>query len=94
VPSKFYGVVAAGRPPVFQGDPSCEVARVIRETGAGWVVEEGDVDGLLACVEAAANGSAAAVRARVGELAGTLASARAPLEAYRDAIAAAAAARR
>lgn len=35
VPSKFYGVLAAGRPCLFVGPPECEAARAIRETGAG-----------------------------------------------------------
>lgn len=35
VPSKFYGVLAAGRPCLFVGPQDCEAARSIRETGAG-----------------------------------------------------------
>jgi colanic acid biosynthesis glycosyl transferase WcaI len=46
VPSKFYGILAAGRPVVYVGRTSGEAARVIAETGCGIVVEPGDVDGL------------------------------------------------
>jgi colanic acid biosynthesis glycosyl transferase WcaI len=42
VPSKFYGIVAAGRPVVFIGDPDGEIARVIRHSEIGFVVSEGD----------------------------------------------------
>ena len=42
VPSKFYGIAAAGRPTIFIGDEDGEVARILRETGTGIVVAEGD----------------------------------------------------
>jgi colanic acid biosynthesis glycosyl transferase WcaI len=48
VPSKFYGILAAGRPVVFVGDPDGELARVIGETGCGIVVPSGNVAGLAA----------------------------------------------
>jgi glycosyltransferase involved in cell wall biosynthesis len=41
VPSKFYGILAAGRPVVFIGDPDGELARIIRATGSGVVVGTG-----------------------------------------------------
>ena len=43
VPSKFYGILAAGRPVIYEGDESGEVARVIRETHCGRVVAPGAV---------------------------------------------------
>lgn len=46
VPSKFYGVAAAGRPSVFIGDPEGEIARILRQTDSGVVVEPGDGKGL------------------------------------------------
>jgi colanic acid biosynthesis glycosyl transferase WcaI len=46
VPSKFYGILTAGRPVVYVGRASGEVAKVISETGCGIVVEPGDVAGL------------------------------------------------
>jgi glycosyltransferase involved in cell wall biosynthesis len=42
VPSKFYGILAAGRPVVFIGDPDGELARIIRATGSGVVVGTGE----------------------------------------------------
>lgn len=41
VPSKVYGALASGRPVVFAGPASSEAARLIKEHGAGVVVEPG-----------------------------------------------------
>lgn len=38
VPSKFYGILAAGRPVVFVGDPQGELASIIRDAHCGLVV--------------------------------------------------------
>ena len=50
VPSKSYGILAAGRPIVYQGHPDGEIARLIREEGIGSVVELGDPKGLRQCI--------------------------------------------
>jgi colanic acid biosynthesis glycosyl transferase WcaI len=42
VPSKFFGVAAAGRPVVYVGSPEGEIARCIQETECGRVVPPGD----------------------------------------------------
>ena len=42
VPSKLYGILAAGVPSLVVADDRCEASRVIRESGAGWVVSPGD----------------------------------------------------
>jgi colanic acid biosynthesis glycosyl transferase WcaI len=42
VPSKIYGILAAGRPVIFVGDPDGEVARLIGPAQAGLVVGVGD----------------------------------------------------
>jgi glycosyltransferase involved in cell wall biosynthesis len=47
VPSKSYGILAAGRPILYQGHPSGEIARLITDEGIGAVVEIGDVEGLV-----------------------------------------------
>lgn len=47
VPSKLYGIMAAGRPAIFIGHRSSEVARVIEEFECGVVVPPGDVDTLV-----------------------------------------------
>jgi len=46
VPSKFYGVLAAGRPCLFVGPVTSEVALVIRELEVGAVIQPGDQSGL------------------------------------------------
>src|SRR5262249_23715627 len=42
VPSKFYGIAAAGRPAVFVGDEDGEIARVIAQHKCGQTVAAGD----------------------------------------------------
>lgn len=54
VPSKFYGIAAAGRPAIFIGDADGEIARILKQACAGVVVEQGDADGLTSAVLAAA----------------------------------------
>ncbi len=50
LPSKFYGVLAAGRPVVFVGPTASEVARVIEEERCGFVVANGRTDLLLEAI--------------------------------------------
>jgi colanic acid biosynthesis glycosyl transferase WcaI len=47
VPCKLFGSMAAGRPTIFIGHPSSELARVLVEHDCGVVVSPGDVDGLI-----------------------------------------------
>jgi colanic acid biosynthesis glycosyl transferase WcaI len=47
VPSKFYGVVAAGRPVLYIGHAAGEIARLVRRHECGLVVAPGDVAGLV-----------------------------------------------
>jgi len=44
VPSKAYGVMAAGRPIIYQGNQTGEIARMIVEEGIGTVVPIGNPD--------------------------------------------------
>ena len=46
VPSKLYGVLAAGRPTLFIGPEDCEPAIILRRSKAGIIVKPGDVDGV------------------------------------------------
>ena len=46
VPSKVYGLLAAGRPILFIGPEQATPARIIRKFGCGWNVPVGDVHGL------------------------------------------------
>ncbi len=46
VPSKFYGIAAAGRPVIFIGGQDGEISRILRKTGSGYTVSVGDFTGL------------------------------------------------
>ncbi|CAD7044310.1 glycosyltransferase WbuB [Pseudorhizobium endolithicum] len=50
VPSKFYGILAAGRPTIFIGDVDGEVPRVLAETGCGRTIPIGAADALAATI--------------------------------------------
>jgi glycosyltransferase involved in cell wall biosynthesis len=47
VPSKIYGILAAGRPVIFVGDPNGEIAGIISRGRCGSVVRVGDSDALV-----------------------------------------------
>jgi colanic acid biosynthesis glycosyl transferase WcaI len=51
VPSKTYGIMAAGRPVLFIGPQGATPARVVARHGCGWRVEPGDVAGLVRLLE-------------------------------------------
>ncbi len=55
LPSKLQASFALGKPVVFVGAPSQDMARWIAESRGGWVVNEGDVEGLLAAVAEASD---------------------------------------
>ncbi len=46
VPSKFYGVAAAGRPVIYIGDDNGEIPQILRENKCGWTIRPGDGVGL------------------------------------------------
>jgi hypothetical protein len=48
VPSKFYGIAAAGRPTVFIGDPEGEIPLILAKHEIGVTVRPGNVDELVA----------------------------------------------
>lgn len=48
VPSKLYGILAAGRPAVFIGDPDGDVGRLVQEEGCGIAVGVGEGERLAA----------------------------------------------
>lgn len=50
VPSKFYGIAAAGRPVIAVADPNGEIARLVRKFGCGTVVAPGDCAGLAVAI--------------------------------------------
>ncbi len=55
VPSKLYAAMAVGRPIMFVGPATCEVARVVQEHGLGWSGRPGDGAALAAAISAAAD---------------------------------------
>ena len=46
MPSKFYGIAAAGRPTIFVGDDHAEIARLLEANGCGFTVPSGDGEAL------------------------------------------------
>ena len=62
VPSKTYGVLAAGRPVLFVGDPRSDIARVVAEHRCGEVVPAGDAKRLAAVISSWAGDPAATLR--------------------------------
>ncbi len=52
VPSKLYGILAAGRPYVAAVDPSSEVAAIARDFGCGLLAAPGDPDALARAIAA------------------------------------------
>ena len=54
VPSKFYGIAAAGRPTIFIGSRDGEIARILEENGCGFTVKPGDGEALTECILALA----------------------------------------
>jgi glycosyltransferase involved in cell wall biosynthesis len=50
VPSKFYGIAAAGRPMIVIADSSGELARLVQDHGCGVVIEPGDADALASAI--------------------------------------------
>jgi len=57
VPSKVYGILAAGRPYVAMMEDHAEVARLAVERGVGFVVPPGDAPQLAATIARAVNNS-------------------------------------
>lgn len=65
VPSKVYGILAAGRPFLFVGPDNCEAATIARQSGAGVVVPPGDADSLSDAIRRLADN--AALRREMGD---------------------------
>jgi colanic acid biosynthesis glycosyl transferase WcaI len=56
VPSRLYGVLAAGRPVIAAADDTSETARLVREVGCGIVIPPGRPELLARTLRAAADG--------------------------------------
>jgi glycosyltransferase involved in cell wall biosynthesis len=50
VPSKFYGIAAAGRPSIFIGDPAGDIPSILSRYGIGLAVRTGHVEELVAAI--------------------------------------------
>jgi len=51
VPSKFYGILAAGRPAIFIGDTDGELARIVKDFKCGLAVATGDTHALVGAIQ-------------------------------------------
>ncbi len=60
VPSKLYGILAAGRPFVAAVDPSCEVAAIAREHACGTVAPPADPGAVAAAIASLCDNPSAA----------------------------------
>lgn len=56
VPSRLYGILAAGRPVIAATDPESETAQLVAEVGCGVVVRPGDPLALAIAIRAAHDG--------------------------------------
>jgi len=50
VPSKIYGILAAGKPVILVGSQECEIARILTEGECGFVVNPGDTAGFVRAI--------------------------------------------
>jgi glycosyltransferase involved in cell wall biosynthesis len=57
VPSKFYGIAAAGKPIIIIADKNGEIARLVQQHGCGIVIAPGDVDALVDALRLLSNAS-------------------------------------
>lgn len=49
-PSKFSGILAAGKPVLFLGSPDCELAQIIRSEGVGFAFAPEACEEIAACI--------------------------------------------
>ena len=68
VPSKLQGVFAVGRPVIFIGSADSSIGHWVTESGGGWVVQAGDVDGLLTALDEARQPEIRLTRGRAAEV--------------------------
>ncbi|MGY8668655.1 glycosyltransferase family 4 protein [Bradyrhizobium sp. UFLA05-109] len=64
VPSRFYNLLAVGRPVVLVSEPEAEAALTVVENGLGWVVAPGQPEELADAIRAAADADAKAMADR------------------------------
>ncbi len=55
VPSKIYGLMAAGRPVLFVGPAESTVAEIVNRFECGWQIDNGDAAGIVELLKLLAN---------------------------------------
>jgi colanic acid biosynthesis glycosyl transferase WcaI len=63
LPSKLQASLAVGKPVIFVGNASQDIARWVADSGAGWVIAEDDVESLVRAVREASDPEARAQKA-------------------------------
>jgi colanic acid biosynthesis glycosyl transferase WcaI len=58
VPSKFYSILAAGRPVLVVASPKSDAARIVHDTGCGFAADPEDAEGVAAQIRTARNNPA------------------------------------
>jgi len=67
VPSRFYNLLAVGRPVLIISEPDAEAALTVKEDGLGWVVTPGDPRELAATIKIASDEETGLKGARAAE---------------------------
>ena len=70
VPSRFYNLLAIGRPAILVSEPDAEAALTVTEHDVGWVVEPGRADELAKAISRAAGARDPQRAERAAEIAG------------------------
>jgi colanic acid biosynthesis glycosyl transferase WcaI len=70
VPSRFYNLLAVGRPVILVSDAEAEAALIVRDNNVGWVVSPGSADYLAKAIRAASSADDLAIRERAVVVAG------------------------
>ena len=70
VPSRFYNLLAIGRPVILVSEPDAEAALTVTEHDVGWVVEPGRADELAKAIASAAGAQDPQRAERAAEIAG------------------------
>jgi colanic acid biosynthesis glycosyl transferase WcaI len=70
VPSRFYNLLAIGRPVILVSEPDAEAALTVTEHDVGWVVEPGGADELAKTIARAADAKDPQRAERAAEIAG------------------------
>ena len=86
VPSRFYNLLAVGRPVILVSEPEAEAALIVAENGLGWVVKPGGSDELARAIRLASRAEISPMAARAVAAAGNFARERA-MAGYRGVVA-------